>query len=93
MDTKSLEEKLLQAVSEKVGDSLSALVSERVDAEMKKLNITPAMAKEGNLPAKFLGMSEEEVSKMSKTEKSVKFIKAVFHKDIDALRAMKALSE
>ena len=93
IDTKSLEEKLLEAVSGKVGESLDKLVSEKLDAHMKALSIDAAAAKKGDLPAAFLGMSEEQVAKMSKGEKAAKFIKAVFHKDMDSLRAMKALSE
>lgn len=93
IDSKSLEEKLLEAVSGKVGESLDKLVSEKLEAHMKALSIDAAAAKKGDLPAAFLGMSEEQVAKMSKGEKAAKFIKAVFHKDMDSLRAMKALSE
>lgn len=93
VDTKSLEAKLIEAVSEKMGDSLNAIVTASLDAKLKELGITPEMAKKGNLPAAFLGVDPDELEKMTKGERAAKFVRAVFHKDMNALRAMKALSE
>lgn len=93
VETQTLEEKLVKAVSEKMGDGLNKVVSEMLDAKMKELGITPEMAKKGQLPASFLGVDPDEADKMPKGEKAAKFVRAVFHKDMNALRAMKALSE
>lgn len=92
-EVKALEDRLAEVISGKVGETLDKLVTEKLDAKMTELGMTREDAKKGNVPAEFLGLSPEEVAKMSKGEKAAKFIKAVFHKDMDSLRAMKALSE
>ena len=89
----TLEAKLIKGLSEKMGDTLNKVVVEKLEEKMKELGITAEMAKAGKLPAAFLGVDPDEAEKMGKGEKTAKFIKAVFHKDMDALRAMKALSE
>lgn len=88
-----LEAKIAEMISGKIGESLDKVVSEKLDAKMKELGMSVEDAKKGNVPAAFLGLSPEETAKMTKGERAAKFVKACLHKDMDTLRAFKALSE
>jgi len=97
MDFKQFEDKITSVfqdtLSKSLPEAIEASVNSMLDTKMKELGMDKADAKAANIPAAFLGVSEEDLGKMTKGEKASKFIKAVFHKDMNVLASMKAMNE
>lgn len=89
----AFEAKIAEMIGGTLEKTLNEVVSEKLDAKMKELGMTREDAKKGAIPAAFLGLSEEDAARMTKAEKASKFVKAVLHKDMATLTAMKAMSE
>lgn len=87
------EEKIADAISGSLSKSLPEAVALAVDEKMKEVGMDNIDAKHGNVPAYFLGKSQEEVDEMSKEQKAAEFVKAVFKKDFATLTSLKAMSE
>ncbi len=91
------DQELNQKVEMTKGDLIKMLdevssekAAEAVEAKMKELGIN---GKSFGFKGSFGAMSDEEIAKLSAKEKSVKFISAVYNKDLSSLQAMKALTE
>lgn len=93
IDVKEFEQRISDALTNGLTKQLQEAVSVKVDERMKEIGMDKLDAKYGNIPAHFLGISEDEISKMSKHEKAAKFIKAVYRKDLGTLTNMKAMGE
>lgn len=73
--------------------AIVATAKTALEAKLKELGLDKVDAKFAKFPAAFAGIGEDELAKMDKKERVVKFIRAVFHKDIGTLASMKAMAE
>lgn len=72
---------------------VAGLVASGLDSKVKELGLDKVDRKFGQ-PFSLVGVkSQEELEAMSKKEKTARFIKALFYKDMGALAQMKAQSE
>ncbi|KKN04487.1 hypothetical protein LCGC14_1097010 [marine sediment metagenome] len=85
--------KILRVSKTEFENIIAGVTSEAVKNEVKRLGLKKIDQKFGQFPASYIGKSEEDFAKMEKKQRVAEFVKAVFRKDMGALKAMKALAE
>ena len=87
------EAKMADAMTNALTKQLPEAIGLILDEKLKGLGVDKLDAKYKSFPSELFGSSKEELAKMDSKDRTVKFIKALFKKDMGSLATLKAMSE
>ncbi len=83
--------KIIKITTAELKKLMAGVASEAIAEKVKELGMDKIDRKFGNIPAAFLGATEDELKSMKKKERVAKFIKAVYQGDKATLHSFASL--